>query len=248
MSFFQQRIDIFLLFFVFFATLTSYSLHWFLTFSEKRTPRMTWTQANKKMLLYLFLFALLNTLIGFFYVIHLWKIICTLAFFTFCYTAPKIPHSFFAALRGLAIAKTLYLALVWLGVTVFLPLQKTTIPITNEVLLFASNRFCILLSVCMLFDFRDRNEDYGIKNLITYFDERELLTSMWITFVFFLITSLFWFKTLSFSAWCLFILPMCLQLSTIHISKKTSNDYWFYVYIDGLMLVSGISLSFNIMQ
>jgi heme/copper-type cytochrome/quinol oxidase subunit 4 len=165
-----------------------------------------------------------------------------LAFFTFFYTAPKIPHPFFAPLRGFAFAKTLYLSSVWLCVTVFLPLYQAQIPFSQEHWLFAFNRFLIIFGVSMIFDFRDRNEDFGIKNWITYFDEKQLSVALYFIAICFIVSTLYWKSKVETIAFFAFILPMLLLVATLHISKQTNNDYWFYVFLDGVVLLSGVGL------
>jgi hypothetical protein len=240
--FFHLPINNNLLCFVFWATMSSYSLHWYLTKVEKNTPRQTWTNQHRRSLKAIFMFSLLGIVVTIFPLFSLWKMLFPLAFFTFFYTAPKIPHPFFAPLRGFAFAKTLYLSSVWLCVTVFLPLYQAQIPFSQEHWLFAFNRFLIIFGVSMIFDFRDRNEDFGIKNWITYFDEKELSIALYLIFICFIISALYCISQLQIIQIIAFIFPMLLLLTTLNISKKTNNDYWFYVFLDGIVLLSGASL------
>ena len=238
--FFDKNLAIF----VFFATVCSYSLHWYLTFSEIKTPRILWTDENRSLLKLLFVASLLLVFFSFFYVFSLWKILFPLAFFTFLYTAPKVPFRFFRFLQGFAAAKTLYLAVVWLCVTVVLPFENAKIAWTNEMLLFAFNRFLLIGTVCMLFDYRDRDEDFGIKNLITYFDEKKLNIAFYATAFCFLLTCFFLKNTFSNFKIFALALPYFILISIFSVLKNTKNDYWFYVVLDGVMMVSGVVLLF----
>jgi hypothetical protein len=222
--------------------MSSYSLHWYLTKVEKNTPRQIWTKEHRASLKAIFMISLLGIVATISPLLSLWKMLFPLVFFTFFYTAPKIPHPFFAPLRGLAFAKTLYLASVWLGVTVFLPLYQAQVPFSEAIWLFAFNRFLIIFSVSMIFDFRDRNEDFGIKNWITYFDEKQLSVALYFIAICFIISILYWKSQLETVAFFAFILPMLLLVATLHISKKTNNDYWFYVFLDSVVLLSGVGL------
>lgn len=242
MHFFGLPINNGLLYFVFFATMSSYSLHWYLTEGRKNTPRQTWTNQHRSSLKAIFFFSLLVIVVAIYPLLSLWKMLFPLIFLTFFYTAPKIPHPFFAPLRGFAFAKTVYLSSVWLCVTVFLPLYQAQIPFSQEILLFAFNRFLIIFGVSMIFDFRDRNEDFGIKNWITYFDEKKLTIALLFIAITFIISSLYWILQMEIIQKIAFIFPMFLLLVTLPISKKTTNDYWFYGFLDGIVLMSGIGL------
>ena len=237
--FFDKKLAVF----VFFATLCSYSLHWFLTSNELKTPRMTWTNNNRNLLKLLFLVGAAGTSISFFYLFSLWKIILPLALLTFFYTAPKIPFRFFYFLKGFAAAKTFYLAIVWFCVTVVLPFEDAKIIWTNELFLFATNRFLLIVTVCILFDYRDRDEDFGIKNFITYFDEKKLNIAFYFNTFCFAFTCFLLKNTFSYFETFALVLPFFVLASTFFISKKTKNEYWFYVVLDGVMMLSGIILT-----
>ena len=239
--FFDKNLAIF----VFFATICSYSLHWYLTFSEIKTPRILWTDQNRNLLKVLFIASLLGILGYSFYVFSLWKILFPLAFFTFLYTAPKIPFRFFRFLQGFAAAKTLYLAVIWLCVTVVLPFENAKIVWTNEMILFAFNRFLLIGTVCMLFDYRDRDEDFGIKNLITYFDEKKLNIAFYTSTSCFFVTCFFLKNTFSNFEIFALALPYFILIGIFSILKNTKNDYWFYVVLDGVVMLSGVVLLNN---
>jgi hypothetical protein len=231
--------------FVFSATMCSYSLHWFLTTNDIKTPRIIWTDKNSIFLKLLFVISFFATIFSFFFVSHLWKIILSLALLTFLYTAPKIPLRFFYFLKGFAAAKTLYLATVWLCVTVILPFENANITWTNEFYFFALNRFLLIGTVCMLFDFRDRNEDFGIKNFITYFDEKKLNIAFFIAALCFTLSCFLLQNTFSTFQLFALTLPFSLLVFTFFISKKTKNDYWFYIFLDGMTILSSIVLLFQ---
>lgn len=231
--------------FVFCATMCSYSLHWFLTTSATKTPRIIWSDKNQFFLKFLSIFFFFATFFSFYFVLHLVKIVLPLALLTFLYTAPKIPFRFFYFLRGFAAAKTFYLATVWLCVTVVLPFENAGISWTNEHYFFAFNRFLLIGTVCMLFDFRDRNEDFGIKNFITYFDEKKLTIAFFIATFCFILTCFLLKNTFSTFGNFALSLPFLLLVATFFISKKNKNDYWFYVFLDGMTFFSGILLFFQ---
>ena len=229
--------------FVFFATLCSYSLHWFLTSNELKTSRIIWTDNNRNLLKLLFITSATVTIVSFFYLFSLWKIILPLALLTFFYTAPKIPFRFFYFLKGFAVAKTFYLALVWFCVTVVLPFENAKIIWTDELFFFAANRFLLIVTISILFDYRDRYEDFGIKNFITYFDEKKLNIAFYSNTFCFAFTCFLLKNTFTYFEVFALALPFFVLANTFFISKKTKNDYWFYVVLDGVMMLSGIVLA-----
>jgi hypothetical protein len=112
-----------LLAFIFFATICSYSFHWYLTsFSVIPSPRIKWTLQNKSIYLFLFFTGLVGAAIFFFLLRDGWFWLLLSAIITFLYSAPKIPHPYFRALRKVAIGKTIFLAMVWMYVTTILPI------------------------------------------------------------------------------------------------------------------------------
>jgi hypothetical protein len=230
--FFHLEIDFFLLGFIFFATMSSYSLHWALTNVEDFRERNIWNNQHKKLLKTLFLLSFCALFCFFSLFLENVKILLPLGFLTFLYTAPKIPHPFFSKLKNFALGKTFYLAFVWAAVTVLLPLYQQ-VDFDKNVFFFFINRLLFILPICMLFDYRDRKEDYGIQNLVTYFNEKT------INFVFTL--QVFLFEISSFYAsynWRLWI-PIFVLILLFSKSKQTNNDYWYYGILDSTMMISG---------
>jgi hypothetical protein len=230
--------------FVFFATLCSYCLHWALTEGEPNTLRMQWTIEYRKLLFLFFSLAALGAVYTGWSLLQYWKWILPLVVLTFLYSAPKIPFRPFSYLKGFAFGKTVYLAFVWTAVTVGLPIVLSDIAWTSNVTWFLCNRFLLFLLSCVLFDYKDRNEDAGIKNLITYINEPIL---NWIfgglLFLFFLSSfSLYQFDYSSNKAMnaVALNLPALLLGVTFSISKKTKNDRWFFFFLDGLMFLTGV--------
>ena len=79
----------------------------------------------------------------------------------------------FHLLRKVAIGKTIYLSFVWMYVTSLLPILLDG-RITVAGILFCCSRFFLIYAICILFDYRDRENDKreGIRSMITYFGEQ----------------------------------------------------------------------------
>src|ERR1700751_2251823 len=108
--------------FVFSATICSYSFHWYLTSeSAVESPRILWLKKHRVYHFILFFIGLAGCVYFFFFLLsHIFWLALS-AVITFLYSAPKVPHPWFHALRRVAIGKTIFLSLVWTYVTVALP-------------------------------------------------------------------------------------------------------------------------------
>ena len=164
------------LFFLFFGSICSYNFHWYLTPGIYGSSYKTqWSIRNKKLHLILFLIGLMGAGWFCFQLLHHWKWLLATAFITFLYSAPKIPYHPFSHLKKIAVGKTIFLALVWTHTTAILPLVLSNSEWQNEHFLFAVNRFFLIYPICILFDYRDREDDRkeGIKSMITFFPEKK---------------------------------------------------------------------------
>lgn len=241
---FALNIDLYFIPFIFFSTLCSYSLHWSLTkHLNPASARLNWTSRHKKLLIWLFIISFICTDITFIPVARYYMTLLPLAFITFMYTAPKIPVQPFLFIRKIAVLKTTYLTLVWVFTTSVLPVLVSGSPWKSGTTLFVVNRLFLIYPICVLFDYRDRTEDAleGIKNIATALSPRGLdyVFSLCMAFNLlsaFLFQSVFqnWFYAIS----C--IIPALLLIFTYRISKNSKSDLWFYIYLDGLMALSGL--------
>ena len=248
--------------FVFFSTLASYSLHWYLTPAYKtHSPRAVWSLKHKKFLLVMFLVSSAGVIIAFIPVAKYYYIILPLALVTFLYSAPKLEIKPFTWLRGKYTAKTLSLTFVWLAVTVLLPLVVSpvygsaandtgaNVTAVNEtaingtgVFLFALNRLMLILPICILFDYRDCAEDLaeGITSLVSFMNERMLNIVFALCCAAALAAAallLLYSGTLNA---VLLAVPTALLWVSYKKSKSSVSDLWFYGFLDGLMALSGL--------
>lgn len=240
--------------FLFAGTLGSYSLHEYLTDtstvdgSAEQTERARWIGAHKSLLLILFLGA---SLAGAWLLLQLRAYLLLLLpviVLTFLYSAPKLNGLPFRALRRIAVLKTTYLALVWTYVTAALPLLLTAVPVRAswiEVVSWLLNRFLLIYSVALCFDYRDRAVDrqsrwLTIVSMLT--DRQARLFFGLLTFCFFLtavsLSRQGWDKQILFCV----CLPMLLLALTARRIVSSASDYSYYVYLDGLLMLTGILL------
>jgi 4-hydroxybenzoate polyprenyltransferase len=232
--------------FVFFSTICSYSFHWYLTsHSVIPSERISWTQRNRNIHLILFFTGLAGCAVFFFILIHWWFWLLTAAFVTFLYSAPKIPLRFFRALRKIALGKTIFLALVWTYVTTILPIIITKSHWNTGFILFVISRFFFVYAICILFDYRDRQDDKvaGIRSLITYLNERSIAVLFIFSLIVFASCAILMLKyDYNLSSIILLLIPGIIAGACYNYARKNFSDLFYYFFLDGLMALSAFLL------
>lgn len=233
-----------LVLFVFFSTMCSYNFHWYLTpFSVQASERIKWTQRYKKLHLTLYFVGLAGCIFFFFKIIDHWIALAFGAFVTFLYSAPKLPLPFFKALKRIAVGKTIFLSIVWMYVTTALPILVAGADWKAEYSFFAASRFFLIYAICIIFDYRDRDDDKreGIRSMITYFNE----TGINLLFIFSIV--LFAASTIALYAYNYsvytileLLTPGVITAALYPYAKRNYSDYLYYFVLDGLMMFSGL--------
>jgi UbiA prenyltransferase family len=233
-----------LLGFVFFATICSYNFHWYLTpRSASPTRRVQWTHRHKLLHFLLYLVGAVGATVYFFYLTPYAFAIAFSALLTFLYSAPKIPQKAFRRLRGIAIGKTFFLAFVWVYVTTVLPVIVADAPWHASFMLYTANRFFLIYAVCLIFDFRDREDDkaQGIVSMVTKLSAKN------IDLLFLLSMILFFFSGIALSFFhypafyiLLLLVPGAILVSIYKETKRNYSDDLYYIVLDGLVMFSGL--------
>ena len=236
--------NIYFLFFVFFSTICSYSFHWWLTsYSAVSSSRMQWLKENRKLHTILFFTGLIGAAIFFFYLISYWNWLLFSAIITFLYSAPKIPSKYFQLLRKVALGKTIFLAFVWTYVTTILPVIISTQHWQNYFYLFIVSRFFLIYAICILFDYRDREDDKaaGIRSMITYLNERGIFYLFISSLVIFAVVTI-WMLQYDYKLTDIIILllPGIITALLYNYAIKNFSDILYYFGLDGLMALSAI--------
>lgn len=232
------------LFFVFFSTICSYSFHWYLaSFFATLSPRIEWAKRYRYLHLFFLIISLITSTVFFFYLLPYWHWLLLSAFITFLYSAPMIPNKYFRTLRKVALGKTIFLAFVWMYVTTILPIVISQQPWHNNFILFIVSRFFLIYSICILFDYRDREDDKaaGIHSLVTYLNERSIMYVFIASLLIFTIAAI-WMLNYDYSAvgTGILILPGIITGMLFSHAKKNFSDILYYFVLDGLMALSAI--------
>jgi 4-hydroxybenzoate polyprenyltransferase len=233
-----------LVLFIFSGTLCSYNFHWLLTpglLSGKH--KSNWSYRHRYLHLFIFIASLISAAWFAFTLIDQWHWLLLTAFVTFLYSAPKIPLKPFSDLKQVAVAKTVFLAFAWTHIPFILPLMVAGIKWGLPEYTFIFNRFYLIYAICILFDYRDREQDKteGIRSMVTQLTEdgvnRLFIATM---VVFFGSTAVLWFAGLSFFDTVLQGLPGLILAVLYRQAKKQRSDYYYYFLLDGLMMLSGL--------
>ena len=243
---FQLPIHYEFLLFVFFGTLCSYSFHWYLTPAAfGGSYRTDWSVRNKKLHFVLFLVGMVGSVVYVWQLRTHWQWLLATAFITFLYSAPKMPYRPSLFLRRIAIAKTIFLAFAWTHIPAFLPLELYDHNWTAAHYTFVVNRFYLIYPICILFDYRDREEDRkaGIRSMITQFDELGIDIIFWGSMITFFISGiLLYFQGISLADAIALLIPGILVAILYQPSKRNFSDYFYYFVLDGLMMLSALLL------
>ena len=237
-----------LVLFVFFATLSSYSFHWYFTGpSVIHSPRLLWLQQNRWVHVLFFITGLAGSLILFFTAFtEYWLWIAAAVIATFLYSAPKIPNRYLQQLRKLALGKTIFLAAVWTYVTTVLPFLIQAAPWGTAHTLFTLSRYFAVYMICILFDYRDRTDDKnaGIRSLITFMEPAGISRLFLFSFMMFMLATLgLYIQGITLVTVTSLLLPGFIVAALYRHATRDFGDMLYYFVLDGLMAFSaGLTL------
>lgn len=230
--------------FVFFSTVCSYSFHWWLTEdSVLPSERINWLKKYRNVHVFLLLVGLAGAAWYFWIIRKDWFWLFPAVIATFFYSAPKIPHPWARSLRKLALGKTIFLAFIWTYVTTILPVVTSEQPWLTPFTLFVISRFFLVYAICILFDYRDREDDKaaGIRSLITYLSEKNigiLFTASLLVFGFSSV-GLVWYGYTALNI-VLLLIPGVITAFLYNYARRHFSDIFYYLVLDGLMALSAL--------
>jgi 4-hydroxybenzoate polyprenyltransferase len=236
--------SIYLLGFAFFASICSYNFHWYLTpRSASPSRRVHWTYHHKTLHIALYAIGAIGSIIYFFYLTKFILAIGFAALLTFLYSAPKLPQPIFRWLRHIAIGKTFFLTFVWVYVTAVLPVIVAEAPWHGSFYWYILSRFFLIYACCLIFDYRDREDDCkeGIVSMVTVLSELNFDRLFIISMILFFLTSvaLSWYHYPAFYI-ILLLIPGVILAMLYPETKRNYSDYLYYVVLDGIVMLSGL--------
>lgn len=227
--------------FVFFATLLSYNMHFsFAANKSSSSEQLQWFRDNKTLALVINVLSLAATLWFWWKVRSINVHIVAAILFNAAYTAPLLLKNPIKLPSILTFIKSYFIGFVWAYATVVLPLAFFDIePNINEIFLFVSRLLLVALAT-MIFDYRDRLRDFemGVHTPANIMNEQQFE-------IFFLINVLLYsfsvvFLAIRFSTYMhlLQLIPGLVSLYLLRISKREDSDYFYLIWVDGLLILS----------
>jgi 4-hydroxybenzoate polyprenyltransferase len=231
------------LWFIFFSTLLSYSFHSIVnTVYTDISPRHEWNIKNRN---WLYLIMAVSGIVTVFIFLqnYLHNLLPFLAggLLTFAYSAPNLPGKFFEILRRIAFGKTFFLAFMWAYATTILPILAYD-PQANPISPFLGSRFYLVYAICILFDLKDREEDRakGIRALPTMLGDNAVKAFYFTSLAIAIFFSLMETWPLFTATTIILLIPVIIALFIFRLTKYGDGEMMYYVYLDGLMMLSAI--------
>jgi 4-hydroxybenzoate polyprenyltransferase len=130
--------------------------------------------------------------------------------------------------------------MTWTYVTAVLPILIEGKYWDRKSDLFLCGQFFFIYSICILFDFRDREDDKldGIRSMITNFNERGINILFAISIItFFVLCILLKQEGIQWINIIILLIPALLLISIYKYAKRNFSDYLYYFVLDGLMML-----------
>jgi 4-hydroxybenzoate polyprenyltransferase len=128
-------------------------------------------------------------------------------------------------------------------VTTILPVLVSERPWNNDLILFTLSRFFLTYAICILFDYRDREDDRkeGIRSLITYMDEKGIDRIFILSLALYAgaCLGLYGYQYTSYTI-IILLIPGIVLAILYKYAKRQFSDYLYYFVLDGLMMFSSL--------
>ncbi|MCY7291204.1 MAG: hypothetical protein LH615_03385 [Ferruginibacter sp.] len=241
----KANINLFVYGFIFFATLCSYNFYWIVSKASftKTANIYTFLKKEKTGLLILSI-AAVGVLCCFIKSRLPLEFILTSLLLTFLYVLPLLPFKPFYLMRKAGVLKTFLLAFTWACVTVFIPLQKSYLLLSNADLFVFTRRFLFMLMLCIIFDNRDKAVDKirGLQSLATVLKPAHLRIFIFLIFITLFVTNfLYGYYGITFSQSVALHVSTVALLAVYFYSLKKRSYLFYYFFVDGMMLFSAIA-------
>lgn len=235
--------DLHLLLVIFLSSLASYSLHAVLKpIDSEAVGRIAWVGRHKVVLTIILIVSVFALTYELSLSPNLLFWLIPLAILTVLYSAPRLLKKKAGLLNSIVFLKTFYLAIIWTLVTFIMPIGINQTFDQPGILAFGLSRFLLILQICLLFEWHDKeyNLAKGERILINMMSEN-LFQGIFLLLSTIVQLSAFYF--LSRSDLAIFLSLFLPELSLILLFRKTlvtKSDKWYFVLIDGHLLLPAI--------
>lgn len=236
---FRIPFDAYVLYFILFASITGYNFVKYFGIAKFHHRRLAkWLKAIQVFSFFCFLlmcyFALkLETRSLFF--------IAFLGVITFFYAIPFLPKHLFVDnqqnLRSVSGLKVYVIALVWSGVTVFLPLINNYIPIDTDVILTGIQRFVFIIALMLPFEIRDLQYDNLKLGTIPQKIGIKKTKVMGLLLLFCFVVLEFFKENLPLSFKIVSVVIVLVTILFLLFSKKEQGKYYSSFFVEGITVL-----------
>lgn len=133
--------------------------------------------------------------------------------------------------------------MVWTFVTTVLPIVVSRLDWQPAFFIYCISRFFLIYAICILFDYRDRQDDKaaGIRSFITYLGEKGI-TILFIAslLVYGILTLCLLQYGYSMTGVALLLVPGIITALLYNYARKHFYDMFYYGVLDGLMAISAV--------
>lgn len=140
-------------------------------------------------------------------------------------------------LRRFGFIKPLIVGVIWVISCAVVPLLENKLLNTTQSYFFIAAQFCFITALCVLFDVKDAEHDFfnGIKTYANAMGTRGARIVAFFFLLAYAICFYFYNPQLSMGIFNFFFLAFCSVF--IFLTKETRHPYYYYLFIDGLMIV-----------
>jgi 4-hydroxybenzoate polyprenyltransferase len=231
---------------VFFATLAAYNTYWMLCklSNDNKEKRVLTFNAYSGYFI-LFVASVIAVLDYLWQMPSFFPMVTIASILTFLYLLPVISSVKYRLNKNIGFIKTLLLAFTWSFFTVLIPAYGEINAHLHHVVTLFLMRFFFMLMLCIIFDSRDVSIDKfrNLPSIATDVSKKTLTIIMMVVlggYVF----SLFGLHQFVYNSLYLFLLLSVGALTFIIylLALKTRGYYFYYFLVDGLMILSALSL------
>ena len=240
----DKPIDLSIVLLISFATLGAYNFYWLTSkLSYQGKTQLALVLATSKSNIAM-LFVSAAAVI--FYIIQhpdIIPLILVAVVLTFLYSVPRLPFGSSSMVRKLGFVKPLLLAATWTYVTLLIPLYASSSALNTTAIALVCTRFCFMLLLCLIFDFRDIEIDkiHSVSTLATDIGRPRLKIIMLILFIVYFLCGMFLRFYISDPAQVIsFVITGLLTWIVFQLSLTKRGYVFYYFIVDGLMLFSSL--------
>ncbi|MEI9910540.1 MAG: hypothetical protein WDO71_13235 [Bacteroidota bacterium] len=113
----------------------------------------------------------------------------------------------------------------------------------SDFYLFIISRFFLIYCICILFDYRDRQDDKanGVRSLVTFLDERGIRNLFMLSMIVFAGSTIgLLFYQYAVLTILILLVPGIITAALYNYVRKNFSDLLYYFVLDGLMALSAL--------